>query len=296
LDSLLALDYLSYEVILVDDGSTDDTAEIARSYNAFRLIELPKGGPSRARNEGIRYAGGRLVAFTDSDCVVDRDWLTELEKGFIDQNVAGVGGMQRSPVDETEVGKTFQEFMQTVGFVTGYLQAGRAMQETNHNPSCNVAYKREVLGKVGGFDESLWPGEDVEIDLKIRRLGYKLIFNPAAMVGHYRPTTYRSFAHMIMRYGHCQGRLVRKYGLFRLLHYVPVALAAFVAVLAALLVMWPGAWPVLFVPPLSALVWFWLKARNLKQALRFVALFFFTLVIWNYGFVAGSLYRDLEQA
>lgn len=296
LDSLLALDHPSYEVILVDDGSSDDTPNIARSFDAFRLIELPKGGPSRARNEGIRRARGHLVAFTDSDCVVDRDWLAELEKGFTDQNVAGVGGAQRSPVDETEAGKTFQEFMQAIGFMTGYLQAGRVMKETDHNPSCNAAYRRDALDKVGGFNESLWPGEDVELDLKLRRLGYKLIFNPAAMVGHYRPNTYGGFARMMKRYGEVQGKLVRKHGLFRVLHYVPVALAASVAMLAAFLLVWPWAWPVLLIPPLSTVLWFWLKARNMKQALRFMLLFFLTLVIWNYGFVAGSLYCEPKQA
>jgi hypothetical protein len=152
-----------------------------------------------------------------------------------------------------------------------------------------------VLGKVGGFNESLWPGEDVELDLRIRRLGFKLIFNPDAMVGHYRAGTWNGFAHMMKRYGEVQGKLVRKYGLFRLLHYVPLALAASVALLVAVLLAWPWAWPVLFVPPLGALVWFRLKARNFELALRFVALFFFTLVIWHYGFLAGSLYRDLEQ-
>ncbi|MEW6531399.1 MAG: glycosyltransferase [Thermodesulfobacteriota bacterium] len=296
LDSLGALSHSSYEVILVDDGSTDETTAIARSYDAFRLIELPKGGPSRARNEGVRHAQGHLVAFTDSDCVVDEHWLTELEKGFIDQNVAGVGGAQRSPVDESEAGRTFQEFMQAIGFVTGYVQTGRVMKETNHNPSCNVAYKREVLGKVDGFDESLWPGEDVEIDLKIRRLGYKLIFNPAAMVGHYRPATYRDFAHMMERYGHCQGRLVRKYGPFRLLHYVPVGLVASVGILTGLLVVWPWAWPVLLIPPLGALLWFWLKTKRVQKALRFTRLLFLTFAIWHYGFAVGSIYPDVERA
>ena len=105
--------------------------------------------------------------------MVDRRWLTELEKGFDNPDVAGVGGDQKSPEDETERGRLIQEFLKTIGFITDYIKTNAEMKETTHNPSCNSAYRKSILEEVGGFDETLWPAEDVELDLKIHRLGYK---------------------------------------------------------------------------------------------------------------------------
>ncbi len=219
LDSLSRLDHPSFEVTIVDDGSTDSTPEICESFAGVNVIRLEKGGPSRARNRGIKSARGEFVAFTDGDCLVDKRWLQELEKGFTGPLIAGVGGDQKSPEDDTEVGKRIQRFLKTIGFVTGYIKTDAAMKETEHNPSCNSMYRKGVLKQVGCFDEALWPGEDVELDLKITTLGQSLIYNPRAVVFHYRPKNYADFSRMMLRYGACQWYLVRKYGFFRRIQY-----------------------------------------------------------------------------
>ncbi len=169
------------------------------------------------------------MAFTDGDCIVDRRWLTELEKGFDRPEVGGVGGDQKSPQDETKTGRRIQEFLKLIGFMTDYIKTASVMRETEHNPSCNVMYRKSVLEEVGGFDEELFPSEDVELDLKIRRRGYALLYNPAAVVGHYRPGNYRDFASMMRRYGASQRYLVSRYGFFRRLHFVPAILGFWLA-------------------------------------------------------------------
>ena len=93
--------------------------------------------------------------------------------------------------------------------------------EVNHNASCNVLYKREPFINEGGFWESLWPGEDVELDYRMRKKGYKLVFNPKGMVFHYRAENFKSFSKMMFRYGRAQGILVKKYGFFRKIHLLP---------------------------------------------------------------------------
>jgi len=159
--------------------------------------------------------------------------------------------------------------------------------ETDHNPTCNVMYRKTVLLETGGFDESLWPGEDVELDLRITRLGYKLMYNPAACVAHYRPSTYRGFARMFRRYGEAQGWLVRRYGPFRRIHYVPVAVIAALVTLAVLSAV--NAWLALavFLPwPLVA-GWFYLSTTSLVKSLQFTSLLVVTLACWNVGFFKG---------
>ncbi len=291
LASLLALDYPWYEVIVVDDGSTDGTPEICAAYESVRLIRLDRGGPSRARNVGIDLALGEIVAFTDSDCVVSRDWLREIEKGFVDDRVAGVGGNQVSPEGESEFGRMVQDFFRAIGFVTDYINLDSTLRETRHNPSCNSAYRKSVLKEVGGFVEGQFPCEDLELDLKIRKLGYLLIYNPNAVVGHFRPGGYAGFARMMRRYGSGEWLLWRKHGFFRKLDHVPWILL--LGLLATFFLVGSN-WMLLLLAVLTFLgvwAWFYIRGRSLTRSLRYTTLFFLTLVFWNWGFFTGFRYR-----
>jgi glycosyltransferase involved in cell wall biosynthesis len=294
LDSLIRVDHPSYEAIVVDDGSTDDTPQICRSYSQIQLISLDKGGPSRARNVGIGIARGEFIAFTDGDCAVDSQWLRELEKGFISARVAGVGGDQVSPEDDSDAGKLVHEFLKTVGFVADYVRTDTSLKKTSHNPSCNSMYRKRALEEAGGFDEKLWPGEDVELDLKIGRLGYTLMYNPAAKVAHHRPDTCAKFARMFKRYGAAQGYLAKKYGAFRFIHWIPPALIIGVAIAAGMSVWNPWLLLLLFAPFPLAFTWFLMATRSAVKSIRFTRLLVILLVFWNAGFVGGYLRGEVR--
>ena len=181
-----------------------------------------------------------------------------------------------------------------MGFAGDYVKTASTVQETEHNPTCNVMYRKSVLEQVGAFDEAIWPGEDVELDLKIKRAGYRLIFNPKAVVSHYRSKDYRSFARMMMRYGNAQSYLVKRYGLFRTIHYVPPAFMALVVCAMGLLVFKPAVLaftlPIVLVLP----IFFYAKTGSLKKSLLSCYLLFITLTFWNWGFATGYL-RDFRS-
>jgi glycosyltransferase involved in cell wall biosynthesis len=291
LTSLTNLDYPCFEIIIVDDGSTDETPQICADYAQVKTIRIVKSGASKARNVGISESGGEFIAFTDGDCIVEPDWLSELEKGFTGPRIAGVGGDQKCPDDETQFGVIIHGFLKSIGFVADYVKTDKVMNETEHNPTCNGMYRKEVLEEVGGFDESLWPGEDVDLDLKIRKRGYRLIYNPAACVAHYRPGSYAGFARMLYRYGMAQGYLVRKHGLFRNIHYVPILIALGLTMLAALMCWYPlVGLAVILVWPLLA-TWFTLKTHSFRRGIQFACLMLITLSAWNSGFVVGFFTR-----
>jgi len=220
-DSILRQNYKNYELIVVNDGSTDKTAQILADYPLVKALTTPGAGPSEARNIGIALAKGEFAAFTDADCVVAGDWIAELLKGFTNEKTAGCGGAQKSPEDDSGFGKKVQDFLSIFGFISGYLQSGSKMRLTSHNPSCNVMYRKSILVESGGFLAGLWPGEDVELDYRIKKNGYSLMFNPQAVVYHYRPNNFRNFNAMMFRYGQAQGFLVRKYGIFRMIQVLP---------------------------------------------------------------------------
>ena len=291
LDSLMEQVHSSYEVVVVDDGSTDETLNICESRPDVRVIRVKNGGPSKARNIGFKNALGEIVAFTDSDCVADPKWLKELERGFAVPEVAGVGGDQESPPDETDFGKRVQEIFKLLGIVTFYIHNSQEMGETAHNPSCNSAYRKKILEEIGGFDETLWPGEDVDLDIRIRRMGYRLVFNPAAVVRHYRPHTYGQFSKMMRRYGASAWHLFRRYGLFRTLHYEPILMVLGLMTLAVMMMWEPWTAAVLLTPFPVLWAWFFIKTGEFRKSIQWVILFTLIMLNWNWGFFTGYWYR-----
>lgn len=230
LESLFAQEHHPIEVIVINDGSTDDTGEILASYgDRIQVLSTPGIGPSRGRNLGVAHASGEYVAFTDGDCVCEPSWIRELLRGFDGRpDVAGVGGSQRTPPDDSVYGRQVGAFLRAFGFASDYIRPHENddIVEVKHNPTCNVLYRRTVFERVGGFLEWLWPGEDVEFDLRVRRTGVRLLFNAGAVVYHHRPDTHAKFRRMMRNYGEAQGILVRMYGPFRLIQFMPAVLIA----------------------------------------------------------------------
>ena len=292
LDALERLDYPEdrREVLVVCDG-----VEPGRFFDGrdVQVIAAPKGGPARARNLGVRQAGGVLVAFTDSDCLVHRGWLTELTRCF-DQGaeIAGAGGAQLSPDDEAPLGRAIQRFFVSISFIGGYTREHAQPTEVEHNPSCNAMYRKDALVEVGGFDEVLFPGEDLDLDVRLRQRGYRLMYNPAAVVRHYRPASVLGFARMMERYGRFSGGyLTRRHGFFRGISYLPLATAAAACATAALYVASPpagAAWVLGLVVVL--ILFFWIKTEDLGQALACTGLLLVTLASWNLGFARGLVH------
>jgi cellulose synthase/poly-beta-1,6-N-acetylglucosamine synthase-like glycosyltransferase len=290
LDSVLGIDYENYEVIVVDDGSRDKTSEILKDYSArIRMIlNSASLGPSKARNSACAVAKGEYLAFTDGDCIVDRNWLSELLQGFKEDNIVAVGGAQKVPDDESLFGRKVSVFMQKVSAVTGYLhkeeEAGRFVA---HNPTCTSMYKKDIFLKEGGFREHLWPGEDVELDYRLTKKGYRLFYSPAAVVYHYRSGNLGSFVKMMYRYGQAQAWLVGSYGIFRKIQALPFFILA--VLLLGILSFFYNALNLYFLVLFGSAVIFLVL---LKINFDMFGLFILTLIYWNLGFLKGLLFSS----
>jgi len=294
-ESILAQSYRPLELIVVDDGSTDATVELLERHPArkrFEILQLENGGPSRARNRGVASTRGEWVAFFDSDCMLEEDCLELLARGLEDATVASIGGRQLSPDDESRFGLDVAGSFEAIGFLTGYLQSGRGGEivETAHNPSCIVLYRRSAFVAVGGFDEGLWPGEDVDLDHRLQRAGWRHLFHPRAAIRHYRPSDLGGLRRMMRSYGRAQLLLLKRYGPFRTLHFLALGGVA-VAVAWVGILFWR---PVLAggialgafssaVSGLEALRW------RAHQPPRFHALVLETAFAWLVGFMLECL-------
>ncbi len=205
LASLRNLDYPDYEVILVDDGSTDDTPSIAARFAEVRTIRQTNMGLSVARNVGLAAATGTIVAYTDSDCFVDPDWLGLLIRQFAKTGAAAAGGPNLTPRD----GWLAECVAAAPGQPTHVLIND---EEAEHIPGCNMAFRVDILKAIGGFDPTYRrAGDDVDICWRLIDAGYLVTFAPGAFVWHHRRQGPRPYFRQQAGYGEAEGLLARKH-------------------------------------------------------------------------------------
>jgi GT2 family glycosyltransferase len=228
LASVARLDYPRVELLVADDGSSDDTAGVARRAGA-RVVEAAGVGPAAARNLAVAASSGQVIAFTDADCEVPPDWLSVLVDAIDRPGVASAGGGQVQVFGsggDPRADAAIEAFFRLASFFFEYPRDGGPPRAVAHIASCNSAYRRDAFLEVGGFTPGLFPGEDVDLDYRLRQRGYRAWFVPSVRVRHHRPGGWTWFTRMMRRYGRGQGVLARLHGPFRLADAVPPALLA----------------------------------------------------------------------
>jgi O-antigen biosynthesis protein len=206
LTSLMRLNYADYEVILVDDGSTDETRAIAGEFPDVLYIHQTNRGLSVARNVGARAASGEIVAYTDSDCVADPDWLFYLVDAMQRQEVKAIGGPNLPPPSDSWTAKCVAA---SPGGPSHVMLDDRRAE---HVPGCNMAFNRRTLLELGGFDPQFrQAGDDVDICWRLLDAGVEIGYAASALVWHHRRNTVRAFLKQQRGYGHSEAMLLRKH-------------------------------------------------------------------------------------
>jgi glycosyltransferase involved in cell wall biosynthesis len=199
LDSLLGQE-APFEVVLVDAESRDRTYEIARSYatrypDRVRVLRR-SGSRGVGRNTGVRAAQGDFVAFIDGDCFADSNWLKELRSALATAAVVAgrtvtVGPARYGALERVEL------------FQSGY--------DVTY-PSCNLAYRRELFDRLGGFDVRFITAEDIDLNLRAVRAGAAIRLAPSAVVFHQMRATFVRFLYQAFWNGYGRKQLTEKHG------------------------------------------------------------------------------------
>lgn len=224
LESLDVLNYPNYEIVLVDDGSKDNTQELVKAFESSRVVrsaadgrKLPvfmniiqkNMGLSYARNVGAYASHGEVIAYTDSDCMADPDWLYYLVGTLLSGDYCGVGGPNISPPAVNWV----QAAVSAAPGGPAHVLLTDVVAE--HIPGCNMAFHRWALMGVGGFDtEYRKAGDDVDFCWRLQTNGGVIAFSPSAIVWHYRRFTLDAFKKQQDGYGEAESMLRFKHLIF----------------------------------------------------------------------------------
>jgi glycosyltransferase involved in cell wall biosynthesis len=209
LESLRRIEYPDYEVILVDDGSKDDTEEIASRNRWITYLRQENSGLSMARNVGARAATGEVLAYTDSDCMADPQWLYFMVGTLLSGAYAGVGGPNVSPPAENWIQAC------VAAAPGGPNHVLLTDQIAEHIPGCNMAFYKWAFERVGGFDpEYRKAGDDVDFCWRLQQDGQIIGFSPSAIVWHYRRFTLAAFRKQQNGYGEAESLLRFKHLVF----------------------------------------------------------------------------------
>jgi O-antigen biosynthesis protein len=202
---LMTLSYPDYEVIVVNDGSSDDCRAIARAHDAV-LIETEHRGLGHARNIGIEAARGEIVAFLDDDAYPDSDWLHYIAALLRANGHAGVGGPNIPPEDDGFVAEC------VAAAPGGPIHVLVSDREAEHVPGCNMAFRKDLLQEVGGFDERFRvAGDDVDLCWRLQKANRTLGFSAGAVVMHRRRDSIRRYLRQQYGYGKAEALLEEKW-------------------------------------------------------------------------------------
>jgi cellulose synthase/poly-beta-1,6-N-acetylglucosamine synthase-like glycosyltransferase len=194
-----------YEVIVVDDGSSDETRDVAVRYQVS-IMAQPHAGPAAARNRGAGEAKGEIVLFTDADCVPETDWISEMLRPFEDPQVSGVKGAYR-----TQQAAVLPRFVQHE-YEERYQRMAR-LRWIDFIDTYSAGYRREVFLATGGFD-TRYPDasvEDQELSFRLAERGHKLVFNPQAIVYHQHPETLKAYFRRKFSIGYWKVKVLRRH-------------------------------------------------------------------------------------
>jgi glycosyltransferase involved in cell wall biosynthesis len=195
------------EIVVIDGNSRDGTLDIVNKY-PIKLVTEPGLGFGYARNLGVKNAEGDIIFFIDSDCYADDKWIEKILPHFSDQNIAGVTGQTRLWNNNHGVAR----FLACVG---GRMDMPTKPRFVKIAPTMNLAIRRDVAFEVGGFDQSLFRGEDTELTYKVSKR-YKILYEPEAVIWFKGSPTLRIASKKCVNHFIGVGQLFAKYGFNRL--------------------------------------------------------------------------------
>ena len=279
-----------FEILILDNHSTDGTIEIVNNFNnpRIKIVQVGVDSPPIKYNKIISKVRGEIIGFVDGDAIVDRYWLEKVIQPLADFKVAGAAGViktwNRNKLIPRSIGYELQDRYE------------RMPREIKRIATMHVVYKKSVLLKVGGFNEKLKTGYDCEIGHRINDYGYKIIFVADAVVYHHHRDTLKAYFKQQFEYG--------EYGIIRYIDKIKIARGDELArlrlitqplyyvvslIFVFLWLIFNSPWQLIFIPPLILIISYIYSSIRLAvkykdiTALFLLIIFFIRPIAWGLG-------------
>lgn len=291
LETLVQQTYKAFEVLVIEDGSKLDAAEVIADFkNRLDLKYFVKqnGGQGFSRNFGFERARGDFFIIFDSDCLIPADYLEIVNREILAQKLDAYGGPDASHDSFSPIQKAISYSM-TSPFTTGGIRGGEKRIGDFHPRSFNMGLSREVYQKTGGFIITRL-GEDIELSIRIHKLGFKTALIPEAKVYHKRRTSFLQFYKQIHFFGRARINIFKFFpsGL-KAVHFFPAVFTLGLCFsLIANVFDWPVAGLCNFLLALFILLIFfhsWIRNKSAKVAFLSIFAAFIQLTAYGLGFM-----------
>lgn len=285
------------EVIVVDDGSTDNTAQVIKNFPQVKYIYQENGGPAKARNRGLKESNNEIVFFTDSDCVAHSDWIELAIKHFYDEQVAVVCGSYGIANKESLLARCIHDEIL-------YRHHNLVSDYPKVFGSYNFGIRKKVFLQVGGFNEGYRnaSGEDNDLSYKIINAGYKIFFEKDALVDHCHPTALKKYLKEQYRHGFWRVKMYRDhptmakgddYTFWKDIIEVPLVFGFLLLLLASffsdVFVLYFALLAV-FILAFIECIYGVIMAYSLKERIYLSCVMFLRAFARSFGFASGFLY------
>jgi glycosyltransferase involved in cell wall biosynthesis len=289
--------YLQFEVLVIEDGSSNDAKHVVDKY--ANLLDLkyfvkPNSGQGFSRNFGFEKAKGDYFVIFDSDCLIPANYLEIVSDYLYEHKLDAFGGPDAAHESFTPVQKAISYAM-TSPFTTGGIRGNKKHIGQFHPRSFNMGLSREVWEKVGGFVLTRL-GEDIEYSIRIHEAGFKIGLIPDAKVYHKRRTSFIQFYKQLHFFGRARINVYKHFpSELKLIHFFP---AVFTCGLIAAILISIFYWPLAFVCNFLILVYFmliffhsWQVNKSLKVAFLSIIAAFIQLTAYGLGFMQDFIKR-----
>lgn len=291
LETLTLQTYKQFEVLVIEDGSTDVAAGVVQSFADkldIKYFVKPNEGQGFTRNYGFERAIGDYFIIFDSDCLIPEDYLQLVNDSLAANYLDAYGGPDAAHPSFTPVQKAISYSM-TSPFTTGGIRGNKKGIGQFHPRSFNMGISRQVWEKAGGFIITRL-GEDIEYSIRIHSMGFKIGLIPEAKVYHKRRTNFLKFYKQIHFFGRARINIYKFFpGELKLVHFFPAAFTLFLLLtVLANLFGWRIALLCNFIIALVILLIFfhsWIKNKSAKIAFLSLIASFIQLTAYGLGFM-----------
>ncbi|ALL04979.1 glycosyltransferase [Pedobacter sp. PACM 27299] len=297
LGTLTKQTYLQFEVLVIEDGSTNDAKAIVAKYENkldIKYFFKPNAGQGFARNYGFERAKGDYFVIFDSDCLIPEDYLETVKDYLFEHHLDAYGGPDAAHETFTPVQKAISYAM-TSPFTTGGIRGNKKHIGQFHPRSFNMGVSRTVWEKVGGFILTRL-GEDIEYSIRIHENGFKIGLIPAAKVFHKRRTSFGQFYKQLHFFGRARINIYKHFpSELKLVHFFPAVFTCGVIFTILMNFVWP---PLAFICNFILLLYFamiffhsWQVNKSLKVAFFSIIASFIQLTAYGLGFMQDFFKR-----